>query len=137
MSANNTILHDLTLLNMKKFLVLIGAILFLSTTTLRAEKTTTKADTQNWGHLNPNTGVNRSPCQLPNIEIVYDSDMHTIEFVCDGDYTATVWLRDQQGNIVDTADSLNTIFDISSISSTTLYIRIESEQWYATAEINI
>lgn len=122
---------------MKKFSALIGAILFLLVAPLHAERRVIETTPIHWDHLNSDKGVHRSPYQLPVIEIIYDSDMHTIEFVCDGDYTATVWLRDQQGNIIDTADSLNAVFDVSSISSTPLYIRIESEQWYATAEISI
>lgn len=73
---------------------------------------------------------------LPCINMIYDSDARTIKISCMQNYDATVWFYDALGNVIGSSDSLNTIFYIPQ-TETEVYIRAESEKWYAEGEIEV
>lgn len=77
--------------------------------------------------------VNRAP-MLINIDVVYDSDTHTIEVVVDESIEAEVYLN-ANGILENYSSTLNTVF---TVSTSGLYvIIIQGDGWYAEGEIEV
>lgn len=102
-----------------------------------ADKTVNKLDIHHKENVDASNLGTRSQLLLPSIEAIYDSTTKAIEIVSDTDCEAIVFVYDQFGNIINTADSLNTIIYIQEAANSVLYIRIESYSWYATATITV
>lgn len=95
----------------------------------------TRAEVHRWNHESIMNGRERSPARIPTIDIVYESSTQSIQIISSMDCEATVYIYDINGNLIDSADSLDDILNVSNASGT-LYIRIESCAWFATATIH-
>ena len=122
-----------TINGMKKFLLIIGIMISLFTTSSFAGQTRTEIYT--WGHDSIRNGRERSSACLPIIDIVYDSNSKSIEIISSMDCEATVFIYDTNGNLIDLADSLDVILSVAGTNSLKFIVRIESDLWYATATI--
>ena len=118
---------------MKKLMLIIGITISLFTMSAYAGQT--RAEVYRWNHESIMNGLERSPARLPTIDIVYDSSSKSIEIISSIDCDATVFIYDMHGNLVESADSLDEILYLSGTTHSVYYIRIESDNWYATATI--
>lgn len=124
------------ILKMKKCIFLVGIVISLISMSVYADKTTTRADVHHWGQSSIKGGLERSPVHMPSINVIYESDDNTLQIVSSVDCDATVCVYDVCGNTVDTAYSLNTLLFLPETGDSMFHIRIESANWYATADIN-
>lgn len=118
---------------MKKFLLIIGIMISLFTTSSFAGQT--RAEIYTWGHDSIRNGRERSSARLPIIDIVYDSNSKSMEIISSMDCEATVFIYDTNGNLIDLADSLDATLSVAGTNSLKFIVRIESDLWYATATI--
>ena len=88
------------------------------------------------GDINPkkDTEVNRTPMKLP-IEVIYDSDVHTIEVIGNGSLEAEVFLYNINGTLESYSPILNTDFTVLNLG--TYSIQIQGDGWYAEGEVEI
>lgn len=118
---------------MKNFMFIIG--MMFSLFTMSAADKQTQADVYLWNHESIRSGRERSPSRLPTIDIVYNSDCQIIQIFSSMDCDATVFVYGMDGNLIDSAESLDTILSVTGTNSQILFVRIESNSWYATAFI--
>lgn len=88
------------------------------------------------GDINPKKDmeVNRTPMKLP-IEVIYDSDVHTIEVIGNGSLEAEVFLYNINGTLESYSPILNTDFTVLNLG--TYSIQIQGDGWYAEGEVEI
>lgn len=122
---------------MKKVLLSLGVAMSIFTMSAYAGKTTDRATVHRNTNKSISTGVHRAPSILPIIDVVFDSDDLSIEFISSVECEATVYLYDMFGNLIYISESLNSILNIPESIITNLNIVIEAEYWYATATITI
>jgi hypothetical protein len=87
---------------------------------------------------NPSIGtkLHRSSMMLPTVELVYDTEVNTIDIVCSYNCDADVTVSDEMGNIVAISDINDTI--ILPSSNLSFYsVTIEAEYWYGIVEISL
>ena len=118
---------------MRKLIFVLGIL--LSTLSVYAEQTS--AEVYIWNHGSIMNGRERSPISLPTIDIVSDSTERSIEILCSAEYEALVYLYDLKGNLIAVSDSMDAVFYVPESISTNVYLKIESELWYATATISL
>ena len=111
---------------MKKLMLIIGITISLFTMSAYAGQT--RAEVYKWNH-------ERTPVRLPTIDIIYDSASQSIEIISSMDCDATVVIYDMNGNLIESSTSLDDILYVSGVDNSVFYIRIESDNWYATATI--
>lgn len=78
--------------------------------------------------------VNRAPIRIP-IEVMYDSDTHTIVVTGNDSTEAEVFLYNANGNLEDYSSSLSTSFTV--LNPGTYVILIQGDGWYAEGEIEV
>lgn len=119
---------------MRKIILLISAIISFTLSTW-AEKTT---DVYMECHKNSNKELdpklNRSLVQIPNIDVVYDSDTKTIRIASPESQAANVYIYNSNGIVVSYTNSLNTTIQLPSAGPYTIYI--EGSGWYGIGYIN-
>lgn len=120
-------------MNMKKTIILLGLLLVMNYTAF-AEQRGIFMDFH--GDINPkkDTEVNRTPMKLP-IEVIYDSDVHTIEVIGNGSLEADVFLYNINGTLESYSPILNTDFTVLNLG--TYSIQIQGDGWYAEGEVEI
>lgn len=118
---------------MKNLMLIIGVIISLFTMSASAGQT--RVEVHRWNHESFKGSIERAPIHLPTIDIIYESSTHSIEFISSMDCDATIFVYDIHGNIIAMSDSLDDIIYVPSTIGSVLYIRIESDNWYGTAEI--
>lgn len=111
-------------------------MLSLVSLTANAGEAMSRADVLRRSNTTIGNSIQRAPSQLPSIDVIYDSDNFTIEFRSSIECDAMVFVYDMDGNLIETSDSLDTVLYVSDSASSAFYIRIESDNWYATAEIS-
>lgn len=82
------------------------------------------------------TQVDRAPMRLP-VEVVYDTDKHTITVSGDDSLEADVSLTDETGNVLEFSPSVNTTLNIPDGYSGIIVIRIESADWIGIGKIEM
>lgn len=82
-----------------------------------------------------NGKVHRAPERIPDISVIYDSEMCTIDVECDEPVEAAVFLYDANGNMLDYSPTVNALLSTNEATAFPLSIYIESESWSASAEI--
>lgn len=118
---------------MKKFIISTMLLLTLSITAAAEEcRVSMEFHRENAQQI---TGrINRAPMRIP-IDVMYDSDMHTIEIVGNDVIEAQVYLYTSTGDIVDYSASVNTVFYIPTPG---IYvILIQGDSWYAEGEVEM
>ena len=120
---------------MKKLMLIIGITSSLFTMSASAEQS--RAEVYRWSHESIRNGRERTPARLPTIDVVYNPTIKSIEIVCSMDCDATVFIYDINGNLIDSADSLDAVLSVAGINSPFFSVRIESSNWYAIAELRI
>ena len=88
------------------------------------------------GYDDRNTTVRRTPFNPP-VEVVYDNETRQVEVSGDEEMAAQVYLCDENGNTLDSANSVNAVLNVPETYSGLLIIRVESEEWIATGKIAI
>ena len=85
---------------------------------------------------NPSIGtkLHRSTTILPSIELVYDTENNSIEFICSCDCDAEVTIYDATDNIVAISEIKDKIF-LPSMNASSFSVAIEADFWYGTAKI--
>ena len=118
---------------MQKLMLIIGITISLFTMSAYAGQT--RAEVYKWNHESIMNGRERTPVRLPTIDIIYDSASQSIEIISSMDCDATVVIYDMNGNLIESSTSLDDILYVSGVDNSVFYIRIESDNWYATATI--
>lgn len=118
---------------MKKLMLIIGVIISLFTMSASAGQT--RAEVYRWNHESLKGSIERAPVRLPTIDIIYDSNTQSIEIISSMDCDATVFVYDNHGNVIGMSDSLDDMIYVPNTIGSVFFIRIESDNWYATAEI--
>lgn len=96
----------------------------------------TRAEVHRWNHESIMNGRERTPALLPMIDIEYDSILKSVKIISSIYCDATVYIYDMDGNLIDSADSLDEILSVEGINCSVFNVRIESNNWYATAIID-
>ena len=112
---------------------IIGITISLFTVSANADQT--RAEVHRWNNESIMNGRERTPALLPVIDIVYNPSIKCIEIVSSIDCDATVFIYDINGNLFDSANSLDVILSVAGVNSSIFFVRIESNYWYATATI--
>lgn len=120
---------------MKKILLLFGLLLSASLS-ISADRYTVILKKNTNGGENKNTTVHRAPGKLP-IEVVYDNETRQVEVSGDEEMAAQVYLCDENGNTLDSANSVNAVLNVPETYSGLLIIRVESAEWIATGKIAV
>lgn len=107
--------------------------MMFSLLTMSAAEKQTQADVYLWNHESIRNGRERAPARLPTIDLVYNSDCQSIQIISSMDCDATVFAYDMYGNLIDSADSLDTTLYVSDAYTSQIFISIESTYWYGTA----
>lgn len=118
---------------MKKLMLIIGVTISLFTMSANAGQT--RAEVHRWNHESIMNSRERTPARLPIIDIVYNPAIHSIEIISSMDCDATIFIYDINGNLIDSADSLDALLSVEGSDSSVFLIRIESNNWYATATV--
>lgn len=118
---------------MKKLLFLMALSLTL-TTTMSAERQDVSMNHQNTNKPGKNTGRDRAPLHLP-IEVVFDTDTHTLEVTGDESMDAEVYICNADGALEDYSSTINANFVIT-IPGDHL-VHIEGNGWYSDGEFTI
>lgn len=113
--------------------LLIGIITSLFSVSVQAEHTRAEVTVTNHGQIKD--GIERAPFRLPTIEVYFDRDALTLQVVSSIDCDASVYLYDDTGNLIESADSMDTLLYLPVSATSMVHLRIESERWYATADI--
>lgn len=121
---------------MKRLTLIMGLILSMAFVVSAAQKHV-KLEYQRKRHDNAHTGVIRAPERIPDISVIYDSEMCTVEVECEEPIEAEVMLYDANGNTLDYSPSVNAILSTNEATSFPLSIYIESEGLSASAEISM
>ncbi len=122
---------------MKKLMFIIGIMFSLFTVSASAGKSTDRATVHRRSNTTIGNSLQRSPAQLPSIDVIFDSDNLTIEIISSMDCEASISIYDAYGNLIDFSNSMNTILYLPETTNQVFYIRIESHNWYATATISV
>lgn len=109
----------------------------LFATSVHAEKKISRTEIIKRGHESILNGIERSSVRLPSVDIIYDTDTRVIEIVCSVKCDAIVYLTDSYGNLIGTFDSIDMPLYLPESFDSVFHIRIESDNWYATADIKI
>lgn len=117
---------------MKKTIILAGLLLFAIAHVALAEKRELPMTFHPGNISGKDMKVDRSPMRLP-IDVIYDSDTHTVEVIGGGSIDAEVFIYDAAGSLVHYSSSLNTDFIVSEPASHT--IQIQGDGWYAEGYI--
>ena len=120
---------------MKKFFLFIGVIIYIAPQA-DASKNDVYMTIYRKGHVEKNTTVHRSP-MLPPIDVTYDSEAHQIEVVGDNELEVQIFLYDENGNILDNSNCINTFLNVPTNYDGIILISIESDDWIASGEIYI
>jgi hypothetical protein len=122
---------------MNKLMFIIGIMMLLFTKPVNAEQTITEAYI--WNHESINNGRERFLNQNPTVDILYDSAERSIKFIStiDCDDSVNIYVYNSHGELIDYANSLDSVIYIHEVVGTAIYFRIESDSWYATATINV
>jgi hypothetical protein len=120
---------------MKKFMLLIGIVISLFCVSAHADTTTSRFEVRTTHDISASKLGTRAPMRLPLIDAIYDSSTMSIEIVCDTDCDATVFVYDNHGNVIGMSDSLYDMIYVPNTIGSVFFIRIESDNWYGTAEI--
>lgn len=107
----------------------------ISLFTMSANAGQTRAEVHRWNHESIMNSRERTPARLPIIDIVYNPAIKSIEIVSSMDCDATVFIYDINGNLIDSADSLYAVLSVAASNSSIFLVRIESNNWYATATV--
>lgn len=119
---------------MKRLTLIMGLILSMAFVVSAAQKQV-KLEYQKKRHDNAHTGVIRAPERIPDISVIYDSEMCTVEVECDEPVEAEAFLYDANGNMLDYSPSVNAILSTNEATSFPLTVYIEGASWSASAEI--
>lgn len=119
---------------MRKAIIVIGLFLAMAHSAF-AEQRGVFMEFHRKIHPQKNLEVNRMPMRFP-IEVIYDSDSHTIKVIGDESIEAEVFLYNKAtGSLDDYSSSLNTAFTV--LTSGTYTIQIQGVEWCAEGEIEI
>ena len=121
---------------MQKLFFIIVCIFTLTSGTYAAKKDVLFEFYKN-GKRNENTQVDRTVIRFPNIIAVYDDTDKTINIMGDEDIEASIYILDNELNIVDYSNSINTIFYLPISSQHFFYVYIEGDIWCAYTIIEI
>ena len=113
---------------MKKSII-TAAIIAFSFLAAIAEQKPINVTTHNKNVPIKNTGVERAPARIPEIEVTYDSDARSISMSCSSATEAEVMLYDAAGNLEAYSPSICTSIPVLTEGIHTL--RIEAPTWYA------
>lgn len=116
-------------------LLLIGVLISIAVDVAFAAKKDVYVIVYRKGQTSSTT-VNRAPGKLP-IEVVYDNETRQVEVTGDEEMAAQVYLCDENGNTLDSANSVNAVLNVPETYSGLLIIRVESEEWIATGKIAV
>ena len=122
---------------MKKILFIMALVTSLFVTTATAGKTTRQADVIYLGRESILHGIERAPVHLPSIDIIYDNEANSIEFDSSIDSDVVIYVTDTNGNSIATTESIDEIIYLPKTCGSLIHIRIESNYWYATANLAI
>lgn len=121
---------------MKRLTLILGLILSMCSVAFATKKqvaleTYRKTQDKDFGK------VHRAPERIPDISVIYDSEMRIVEVECDEPIEADVFLYDSNNNIIDYSPTVNSTLSANEATAFPLTIYIESEQWTAIAEIEL
>ena len=108
---------------MRKVILLFSAV-FFALSAVAEDTTGVFMDIYLSGEGGFNTEVNRSLVQVPSMEVVYDAEAKTIRIASSEPAEADVYIYDANGAVVGHADTLNTIIQLPSSDSYTIYIAV-------------
>ena len=120
---------------MKKFLLILGILLPI-VLNVSASKYSVIMTKQRQNNPEKVTTPHRAPEKLP-IEVVYDNETRQVEVTGDEEMAAQVYLSDENGNTLDSANSVNAVLTVPETYSGLLIIRVESAEWIATGKIAV
>ena len=118
---------------MRKKIILVGLLLVMAYSAF-AEQRGVFMEIHRKSIPEKNLEVNRAPMRLP-IEVMYDSDTHTITVTGNDSIEAEVFLYNANGNLEDYSSSLSTNFTV--LTSGAYVILIQGDGWYAEGEIEV
>lgn len=113
---------------MRKVILLFSAVFFALSAVAEDNTTGVFMDIYLSGDGGSITKVNRSLVQVPSMEVVYDAEAKTIRITSPEPVEADVYIYDANGAVVGHADTLNTIIQLPSSDSYTIYI--VGDGWY-------
>lgn len=118
---------------MKRLMLIIGILISLFPITIEAEQVRPHVYVR---RSNPSIGMkpHRSPACLPEVVIVYDTDNHSLNISCSGEYDAIVKVYDENRELI-VMSNIDDIIYMPSVESGILDIEIESDKWSAYANI--
>lgn len=117
-----------------KQLIILAGLLFMMGQPAFAEQRGVFMEFHRKVNPKKNLEVERSLMRLP-IEVMYDSDTHTIVVTGNDSIDAEVFLYNANGNLEDYSSSLSTNFTV--LTSGTYVILIQGDDWYAEGEIEL
>ena len=112
---------------MKKIALLIGLMLALAPT-ISADRQDVDMQYKRTNSPDKNTGRDRAPMHLP-IEVVFDTDTHTLEVTGDESMDAEVYIYTSDGALEDYSSTINANFTIT-IPGDHL-VHIEGDGWHS------
>lgn len=121
-------------MKMRKTILLIGLLLITMVHTAFAEQRGVFMEFHRKINPGKNMQVNRAPMRLP-IEVIYDSDTHSIKVIGSNDIEAEVFLYDITGSLENYSSTLNT--DFYNLRCGTYTIQIEGKGWYAEGMVEL
>lgn len=119
---------------MRKIILLFSVIISFAFAAFAENQTEVLMGIHEISNKDSNTNINRSIVQLPILNVVYDSDAKNIKITSSESVEAIVYIYDHNGNIVSYSNTLNTILQLPSAGSYTIYV--EGEGWYGIGYIN-
>lgn len=119
---------------MKKFIFIIGILTSLFAMAAQTEQTRHQAYVQK-SNATIGNRPHRAPALLPSVEIVYDSDSHSIVVICSDECEARVEIYDSYGKMINSSNSMSTVLYIPNTSNIEYDIKIVSDFWFATVSI--
>lgn len=120
--------------SMKKFTIILGMFISFHSTIVCAQQTIHQAYVQK-SNTTIGNKPHRAPIVLPSVEVIYDSEAHSISVLCSDESSASVQIYDMYGNLIDSSNSLDSVLYIPKTSNVEYIVRIISDNWYAIAYI--
>lgn len=118
---------------MKRTFLILSMLMTLTQATF-AEQSDIFLEFHRKSDIGKDTEINRSKFFVP-IDVLYDSDTHTIIVIGSESLNAEVYVHDSTGTQVFYSASLNTNYTFSTPGTYT--IQIQGDGWYAKGEIEV
>lgn len=124
-------------LSMERISLLLFVWMAIAVLPSFAEKQTTKCEVHEYTSSDNSKNRPRMPLLRPDIDVIYDEDAHTIEFVYSFFCDVKVYVKDEYGNIIHISYSMDEIINLPVNCKGKILIILESQTWYAIAEVPI